>query len=515
VGAAYEAGLAPAARKRGAHYTPPDVAATLVARALAHRPGGAPLVCDPACGGGVFLVAAADALAARGLDPRRIVDELLVGVDIDPGAVAVARESLGLWAAEHGAVGTPRVICADAFERLGRLDGAVDVVVGNPPFQSQLGRANARASTERERLVARFGVAASGYVDAAALFVLRGMEMVGDEGVVALVLPRSVLAARDAAGVRDEVVRRAWLAECWIPGERLFDASVDVVMPVLAVGAVPGATAVVTGRAADRPAGEVSAGELAVGTWSALHATALGVPQVVRRAAPRCVGEVASATAGFRDQYYGLVGRIHDEPAADGRWARLATTAMIDPGRCRWGAVAVRFGRRSWTSPHVDLDAVATADASVLAWVERLLVPKVMVATQTRVIEAVADPLGRYVPSTPLIAVVPRADGGERAGSIAAALLAPPASAWAHHRFGGGGLSPTALKLAAREVERIPLPVDRGPWDAATSLLDEASEGADGTDLDWPAIGGLLCDSWQLERGERRDVLRWWLERVL
>jgi len=43
-------------RELGAFYTPSDVADRLVERAL---PEGAPVVCDPACGDGAFLLAAA------------------------------------------------------------------------------------------------------------------------------------------------------------------------------------------------------------------------------------------------------------------------------------------------------------------------------------------------------------------------------------------------------------------------------------------------------------------------
>ncbi|MEY2571091.1 MAG: Methylase, partial [Acidimicrobiaceae bacterium] len=52
-----------AARRRelGAFYTPVDVAARLVAIALDGL-GGTPLVCDPACGDGAFLLATGHAL---------------------------------------------------------------------------------------------------------------------------------------------------------------------------------------------------------------------------------------------------------------------------------------------------------------------------------------------------------------------------------------------------------------------------------------------------------------------
>src|SRR3954447_13588963 len=99
LGRAYEASV-PAERRRrdGVHYTPADVAEGLVHLALEGLTCAEPVVCDPACGGGALLLAAARALAARGLDPRQIASELLWGMDSDAGAVRVAREAMAAWA---------------------------------------------------------------------------------------------------------------------------------------------------------------------------------------------------------------------------------------------------------------------------------------------------------------------------------------------------------------------------------------------------------------------------------
>ena len=75
LGRDYETSLEPSRRRRdGVHYTPRAVADELVARAfLSHREliasGAQFVVCDPTCGAGVFLIAAADALVAGGRSP--------------------------------------------------------------------------------------------------------------------------------------------------------------------------------------------------------------------------------------------------------------------------------------------------------------------------------------------------------------------------------------------------------------------------------------------------------------
>src|SRR3954467_455088 len=83
-------------RALGAFYTPPDVARRLVDIAFAGTSG--PLrVCDPACGDGAFLLAAADALAERGIDRATIARDLLWGCDIDAGAVTTAGSAIATW----------------------------------------------------------------------------------------------------------------------------------------------------------------------------------------------------------------------------------------------------------------------------------------------------------------------------------------------------------------------------------------------------------------------------------
>ena len=49
----------------------------------------------------------------------------------------------------------------------------------------------------------------------------------------------------------------------------------------------------------------------------------------------------------------------------------------------------MRFAKREFSAPRVD---VARLDARMRAWAPRKLVPKVLVANQTRIVEAVADP---------------------------------------------------------------------------------------------------------------------------
>jgi hypothetical protein len=124
-------------------------------------------------------------------------------------------------------------------------------------------------------------------------------------------------------------------------------------------------------------------------------------------------------------------------------------------------------------------------------------VPKVVVATQTAVIEAAVDEDGRWFPSVPVISVEPSAPGDVWA--IGAALSSPVVAAYAAARYAGAGMSSTALRLSASQVLELPLPPM--PWHGAT---DHFRRG------DLAGCGRALCE---LE-GAGDDVFEWWWERV-
>ena len=142
------------------------------------------------------------------------------------------------------------------------------------------------------------------------------------------------------------------------------------------------------------------------------------------------LGDRARLSANFRDQYYGLVPAVTE--GGDG--PAFVTSGLVDPGRCAWGDRPVTFAKRRFRRPTVDLARLSTP---MRRWAETLLVPKVVVANQTRVIEAVADPDGSWIPGVPLITVRPTDPVDVPA--VAAVLTSPYASAWAWHRAGGTG----------------------------------------------------------------------------
>ncbi|MGH9117254.1 MAG: HsdM family class I SAM-dependent methyltransferase [Acidimicrobiales bacterium] len=509
LGLAYESCLDRGHRRRaGAHFTPPALARRLSEIALDGMIDGSPTVCDPACGGGVFLLAAGRVLAEEGGSRRAIVESRLFGVDLDPLAVAVTEAALYLWS---GTTPAGHLVVGDALADPWPVAG-VSVVVGNPPFQNQLGRSTTRPPADVHRLRLRFGEAVGQYTDTAWLFLAAAVESVRPGGRVVLVQPQSLLAARDASVVR----RRSTLEGLWLTDRPVFDAAVRVCAPVIRVADDPPHRTVRRWRGNEveelAPVDHPADGD----RWAPLAAGILGVPPVDLGEGPR-LGDVVTATAGFRDQFYGLADFVidgdGDDRDDDAARPRLVTSGIIEPGRVAWGERPVRFAGRRWRAPRVDLRALrAGGDPAVARWVDERLVPKVVVATQSRVVEAAVDRDGIWVPSTPVISVVGPAD---RLDHVAAVLLAPPVTAWAMRRFAGAALAADAVKLAARQVLEVPLPADGPDWDAAARLVAELPAAVE------PASRRALL----LEAGERMcaafrlgpagaDVVDWWAARL-
>jgi hypothetical protein len=235
--------------------------------------------------------------------------------------------------------------------------------------------------------------------------------------------------------------------------------------------------------------------------WSALALGALGVPDPTHRSGGR-LGDVATASAGFRDEYYGLVDHVHEAPVVGDlpdHLAPLVTSGLVDPGRCAWGGRRARFGGRSWDRPVVDRRTLAGAGGRAAAWAASTAAPKVVVASQTRVGEATVDEQGSWVASTP--AVVVRADP-DRLWEVAAVICSPVASAVLLAATAGSGRSADAIRPTVHSVLDLPLPVDGGAWRLGAAALRagelDTFAAAMATAYGRPAVGPL--EAWWHDR---------------
>lgn len=531
----HERALDPGHRRGlGAHYTPEPLARRLARLALAvFAEGGADgpprVVCDPCCGAGSVLLAAAEELVGLGIPPTDVVTERLLGVEIDPAAAEAATEALRSWAQQQGVASSvhPRIVVADSLEAprewAGPWHERIDVIVGNPPFLTPLAADTAPARVARLGASATTLAGLGPYTDAAAVHLLAAIEAVAPGGSVCLLQPQSVLGARDASVARGRLWERGDLVALWVAGSQQFEAQVEVCAPVLVrrraaqpPAGPPGQVRVMWG---DRPAQLVDLPDPAQG-WAPLLGAALGVPPVLTDRSPAgTLGELARITAGFRDEFYALCGAAEDD--ADGAGPRLVTSGMVDPGHLGWGHQPRRLGGRQMVAPRVDLDRVDAEHAAVGRWARQRLGPKAMVASQTKVIEAVVDHEGDCVPVTPVISVEPT-EPGVTPVMLAVALSAPVSSACLASAAAGTGRSSGAMRVAARTLAALPVPGDltalRRAAEVWAALEAEAATAGDGGPD--PSAGRRA--RWR-RLGERLDaamgvqepaVVDWWLDRL-
>jgi len=183
-----------ARRAAAVYYTPAHLVDFTIDRALGpllrEREPLALRVLDPACGGGAFLLAALERMAAAGADRLDVLRHSLLGIDIDPQAAAVARMALSVAVPEASAEDLARaVVVADALEPGSAPDGAFDAVVTNPPW----GQKRFDLSVEKRQRFRKLYASARGAIDPFALFVERAHALLRRGGRWGMVLPDVVL----------------------------------------------------------------------------------------------------------------------------------------------------------------------------------------------------------------------------------------------------------------------------------------------------------------------------------
>ncbi len=185
----------------GIFYTPPAVAERLLddLAAAGARFDGTMRFCDPACGGGAFLLPVArriaDRLAVEGASASDLA-RCLIGIDIDPGGLTITRIALDALARDRFGETAQWDLRRENTLRLAvekRLPTA-DVVVGNPPF----GRVRL---AEEER--AFFVRCLKGHANLYGLFVDVALRISG--GLVGYVMPTSWLCGEYFSSLRELV----------------------------------------------------------------------------------------------------------------------------------------------------------------------------------------------------------------------------------------------------------------------------------------------------------------------
>lgn len=202
----------------GTHLTPHTVATHLARICLsgldiAPRSVRGPVIGDPCCGTGRFLIAAINELGLDPEDPQRLelLEHGLLGADQSASAVAKARINLLLLGARR-----PNVfVVADSIvdRHLDASRGQLRLILTNPPFGD--GKYDSDEGIQRSGEIVR-GLAGKRRVDPALAFVARCLDLLADGGRLGIILPDGL--------VDGPVLRTALLGT---DGLRLRDVSVE------------------------------------------------------------------------------------------------------------------------------------------------------------------------------------------------------------------------------------------------------------------------------------------------
>jgi len=218
-------------KQLGAHYTPSKIAREIAQQVveLHATKSTAPRLLDPACGGGVFLIATLDELHhTSGLSRAELAAQAF-GVDLDPLAVHATQLALTLWAGQPLAGLDQRVLCADALLDDPLYSQRFDLIVGNPPWVSYSGRhASSIAPAQLQRLRERWQTMREGWPALHAAFVELSASRLASDGCMGLLLPRQVCDLESYGVMRGLLRKRVDVATpCTAFGERVFAGVIE------------------------------------------------------------------------------------------------------------------------------------------------------------------------------------------------------------------------------------------------------------------------------------------------
>lgn len=394
----------------GAFYTPEWMADLLLDYALEplleSNPG--PLhICDPACGAGVFLLLAAKRLRKRGRE-----GDILTGIDIDPGALALVEKAF-----DQEDLPQPSLLLQNA---LVHPPGDVDVMVGNPPFQNSIERKSPSPTLRRFALL-------GGTADLAFEFLAMAHQSIRQGGRIGFVLPRAVLNASSAERLRRELNPRLILT----PAQANYFSGASVFVAL-----------VVTGPAGPclTESGEVEAGD---SNWWRLAVG--GEEQKFGKPLSDCFEVSASMTTA---DAYSILPLITE----GGKGLKLITTGLIDPDENFWGVRPCRFLGRTFSYPMLIPDLLS---GSLAERARRARRPKILIAGLSKRIEAILDPSGETLGSVSTYSVFHPEDDLEALRSLLNFLHTEGASMAFRSELGANALGGGSITLTKAFLKNL------------------------------------------------------------
>jgi tRNA1(Val) A37 N6-methylase TrmN6 len=471
-------------RKRGVHFTPPEVAAEVVEATLAPLKGKALRTIDPAMGCGAFLLAVA----------RLRPEAELFGFDIDPLATEFARHSL--------AIETGRPIASFTNLRTGdallEATGKFDAVIGNPPFGNAIEKRTARSATYAAKMRERYPEFAQGAYDTCLLFFALATKLLAPEGRYGLIAPTALLS--DAKPWQQFMRERFQPRALFLYPVNHFGAA--RIRTTAYIGGVGPCDSV---EVRDHDGASKTLKSWRPGTW---NETVQDSPHIETT---RVLGDYADVFAGCATGAAYELKPLVKESSPRAAGPRLITTGALDRYRCNWGNAPIRFLGTDYVRPVWP----AKGPRSVMAALKRQTCPKILVGGLTSVIEAWFDETGNAAGVVSTWVVVPKP--GVDPWVLLALLNSATLSRIYMARHGAKSMSGRQTTIYKRGLQQLPMPDLKAPYAAplraaARNLQSANSEHhaeALGRELHITAAGAL-----GRTEAEGLDDYQWWLGRV-
>lgn len=169
-----------------------------------------PVLCDPSCGSGGFLVRAIDIMANKfNFDSMENVVNNIYGIDINSHAVSYARILIELYFMSRG-ISPPflgnNIICADTLmapkasfiSRFELSKDGFDLIVTNPPYV----KLQNIESNYRDKLLSEYSSYTKGSFSLALLFLIAGHNLLSKNGILGFITQNNLFSSLSGVNVR-------------------------------------------------------------------------------------------------------------------------------------------------------------------------------------------------------------------------------------------------------------------------------------------------------------------------